>query len=111
MTTSKSRLFGGILLAGLLLLSFESVAQVLAPNPSLSLQASFDQILGSGSFSDLAFLIKGLTSAVALVFSGWAVLGIYEATLVEGQVSAKAGMFYLLRLFAILTILIILLNQ
>ncbi|MFL7013603.1 DUF3262 family protein [Enterovibrio norvegicus] len=92
-------------------MSTNAFANVIEPNPSQSLASAYDTIIGSGSFSTTSLVIKGTVAAISLMFASWATRGVIEAWGDEKQISGKAAIFLLVRLFVMITFLFYLLSN
>lgn len=103
-------IFAAVMIVLMLLLPSISVAEVLEPNPTLTVKQAYDSILDGGAFNKTRALILGFVTGSFLIFSAWATYGLFEAHFVEKQISLKAAVFLFVRLLAMLTILITLIS-
>lgn len=87
-------------------------ADTLDPASVNSVETAYNTIMGSNiaSFSTTSKIIRSIVMAIALMFSGWAVYGVYEAYY-DGQVKLKGAILILMRLLAIITVLSILITK
>ncbi|MDF9399131.1 hypothetical protein [Vibrio sp. 1180_3] len=95
----------------MMIITTPALAQVFAPDPNTKTpEVAFNDVIGSGSWQNLAFLIKGVAAAISLIFTAWALAGIYDAALVKSQITNKEAVILSARLLTIITAFIVLLS-
>ncbi|MGR5347503.1 hypothetical protein [Vibrio mediterranei] len=90
--------------------SVGSMATVLAPSPSNTMEGTWNNIW-PGTFGQIGTVIGSAVALTVILWMAWVIQGLYVALIVKGQISAVEGMMLFLRLLVLVMAIFALLNS